>query len=67
MKYNIGDQVQVKEDLVGENKYGSDTFVTEMEQYRGKTATITGYDGLGKEYILDIDNGDWNWTDEMLD
>lgn len=65
MKYKVGDKVKIREDLIVGNDYGSDGFVEEMEQYKGKTATITGA-FMGK-YDIDIDDGDWSWTDEMLE
>jgi hypothetical protein len=65
MKYKVGDKVKIREDLIVDNDYGSDGFVEEMAQYKGKTATITGA-FMGK-YDIDIDDGDWSWTDEMLE
>ena len=65
MKYKIGDKVKIREDLIVANDYGSDGFVEEMERYKGKTATIT--DVHWDKYEIDIDNGDWYWTDEMLE
>ena len=65
MKYKVGDKVKIREDLIVGNDYGSDGFVEEMEQYKGKTATITG--AFMSKYDIDIDDGDWSWTDEMLE
>jgi hypothetical protein len=65
MKYKVGDKVKIREDLIVDNDYGSDGFTEEMEQYKGKTATIT--DIYWDKYDIDIDDGDWSWTDEMLE
>ena len=65
MKYKIGDKVKIREDLIVDNDYGSDGFTEEMVEYKGKTATITDvhYD----KYDIDVDDGQWYWTDEMLE
>ena len=65
MKHRIGDKVKIREDLIVNNVCGSDSFTEEMEQYKGKTATIT--DVYWDKYEIDIDNGNWCWTDEMLE
>lgn len=65
MKYKVGDKVKIREDLIVDNEYGSDSFAEEMEQYKGKTATITGT--YMSKYEIDIDDGSWCWTDEMLE
>lgn len=65
MKYKVGDKVKIREDLIVDNVYGSDSFAEEMAQYKGKTATIT--DVYRDKYEIDIDNGSWYWTDEMFE
>lgn len=65
MKYKVGDKVKIREDLIVDNEYGSNSFAEEMEQYKGKTATIT--DTYFGKYEIDIDDGNWSWTDEMLE
>jgi hypothetical protein len=65
MKYKVGDKVKIREDLIVDNDYGSDGFTEEMERYKGKTATIT--DVYWDKYEIDIDDGNWCWTDEMLE
>ena len=65
MKHRIGDKVKIREDLIVNNVCGSDSFTEEMEQYKGKTATIT--DVYWDKYEIDIDDGSWCWTDEMLE
>ena len=65
MKYKVGDKVRIKENLKENEAYGYRTVVTEMLGYQGKVATIKElYKGA---YILDIDNAEWEWTDEMLE
>lgn len=65
MKYKVGDKVKIREDLIVDVEYGSDSFAEEMEQYKGKTATIT--DTYFGKYEIDLDDGDWCWTDEMFE
>ena len=64
MKYNVGDKVKIREDLVIDNVYGVDSFVDEMEKYKGRTAIITD---VSDRYQIDIDNGEWFWTDDMFE
>ena len=62
---NVGDIVHIKNNLESGEDYGTDTFVSEMAQYCGATATIVKL--YNNEYILDVDDGDWCWTDEMFE
>lgn len=68
--FKVGDEVVIREDLVvgeayeGENQQYQ-TFVGSMREYLGKKAIIQGKnDEWG--YDLNIDNGKWRWTDDML-
>ena len=66
MKYNVGDKVRIKEELTIYGKfYGSEQVVTTMKKFLGKKARILkkGYNF----YNLNIDNGKYCWTDEMLE
>lgn len=65
MKYKVGDKVKIREDLIVDVEYGSDSFAEEMAQYKGKTATIT--DVYWDKYEIDLDDSDWCWTDEMFE
>jgi len=77
MKFKVGDKVRIKDDLVVEGRYFSscgryeDTYVEDMEEFRGKIAKIvcseTDIDGNIYRYRLNIDNEEWNWVDEMLE
>ena len=60
------------------NKYSgvvtltAESFVEDMSEYCGKTATIVDvfkdFDGEGDiMYRIDLDHRDWNWTDEMFE
>lgn len=67
MKYKIGDRVKIRDDLIPGEYYGEDIFSSGMHQYAGKIATIIGIDTKSYiSYIIDLDNGDWSWTDEMF-
>ena len=60
MKFKIGDKVRIKEDL------SQCKSTTCMNEYVGKEATVTKtYDSGIIE--LDIDDGGWNWSEEVLE
>ena len=70
MKYKVGDKVRIREDLITEERYGGLTFVPSMEQYKGKVVTITNIIVNFDDdccYNIDIDDGNWHWTDGMLE
>lgn len=66
MKYEVGDKVRVREDLEVGKKFNDCTFIKDMEEYKGKIATIT-YCYDDDSYDIDLDDGEWYWTDEMLE
>lgn len=66
MKYNVGDKVRVREDLVVNLDYGNDTFTVDMKKYSGKTMIVDEITSKNK-YKLKGDVGRYNWTDEMLE
>ena len=50
----------------------TESFVSDMSEYCGKTATIVDvfkdFDGEGDiMYRIDLDERGWNWTDEMFE
>lgn len=71
MRYKLGDKVTIRKDLVvkkfyfDDSKYWSSMFVKDMKKFLGRTATIVRL--CNSSYKLDIDNGLWFWTDEMLE
>ena len=67
MKFKVGDKVRVREDLSRERRYGDFWVLKEMEEFLGKEARIISTDNLDEQYMLDIDNERWGWTDEMLE
>ena len=62
MKFKVGDKVTIREDLSRHEL----NVVSDMEQYRGKVATITGVKGID-EYSIDLDDGWWHWDDSMFE
>lgn len=71
--FKVGDKVRIRNDLEVNKNYTnrvnpSDnvSFEKEMEEYKGKEATIVDVDHDG-DYYLDIDDTDWIWCDEMLE
>jgi hypothetical protein len=66
MKYKVGDKVRIREDLITNKRYNGLSFIPSMEQYKGKVATITNII-FGDHYIIDLDDNDWCWADEMFE
>ena len=65
MKYKVGDKVKVREDLEVDKRYGTEEFIEEMEEYKGKIVTI---DTVNEDdYYIEEDKQSWSWTDEMLE
>ena len=81
-KLELGQKVTIKSlDWYNANKNGytgivtlsTESFVSDMSEYCGKTATIVDvFKDLDGEsdaimYRIDLDNQGWNWTDEMFE
>lgn len=66
MKYEVGDKVRVRKDLIAGSGYGEDIFLADMKKYSGKTMTVYKITSVGK-YKLKEDINNYNWTDEMLE
>jgi len=64
MKYKVGDKVRVKDSLISNESYDGIIFVDSMEKYGGETHTITK---INESYYGIDEDGDWNWSDGMLD
>lgn len=60
MKYNIGDKVLIKSNL-----RSNDNVVDFMFDYEGKIMTIV--DIVHEAYIMEEDNGDWYWSEDMIE
>lgn len=75
MKYKVGDKVRIKSEKwynSNKNDFGSveltvDNFVYGMAKYCGMEAKIVGFIGNGNEYLIDIDDRYWYWTDDMFE
>ncbi len=62
--YKVGMKVKVRENLICNEKYGNDTFISDMMRMKGKIDTIV--DVLpDNKYHLSMSNR--NWTPEMLE
>ena len=59
----------LKKDYYGTVKLSTESFVKDMSEYCGKTATITEVQMNGENplYLINLDNGVWNWSDEMFE
>ena len=63
MKYNIGDKVRVRNDLVVGKEYGLYSFSEPMTKYIGDVLTISGITPYGYQ----VRENKFGWTDEMLE
>lgn len=67
MKYNVGDKVRIREDLVMGGNYGCSIAVNDMVDMGGSVATIERvYEELSSYYIEE-DTKSYLWTDEMFE
>lgn len=64
--YKVGDKVKIREDLEVDKRYNELFFIKDMEEYKGKIATITRVSPVNRSYEIDIDDSDWSWTDDMF-
>jgi len=64
-KYNVGDTVKVRSDLIFDHNYGHNTFVEGMEICLGKNKRIESLAHNG-QYILE-DGTSYYWTNEMFE
>lgn len=64
MKFKVGDEVKVRNDLVVGDKYGLDYFMSDMEEFKDRNFIIEQV--IDDKYILKNTDG-WLWTDEMLE
>lgn len=73
MKYKVGDTVKIRKDLIVNGHYYNDehtgvdydSFAQGMKKYKGKIATITKC--FSYDYKIDLDGGNYYWTDEMFE
>ena len=63
------DWYYIKKDYYGIVKLSTESFTSDMSEYCGKTATITEVQMNGENplYLINLDNGVWNWSDEMFE
>lgn len=72
MKYKVGDRVRIKsrewyeknKNRAGDILCGGTFFIDDMVCYCGNIATIASVDRI---YRLDIDNSEFEWSDEMFE
>ena len=65
-KFKVGDRVKIREDLVKNKSYGGHSIPSlNKSTYLGKEGMITRVCSFS--YDLNIDDGRWGWTDEMLE
>ena len=64
MKFKVGDTVRIKNSLIVGQKYNDYVFNKDMEKYKWLTSTIKHV--YTSSYTIDIDNGRFSWTEDML-
>lgn len=65
MRYKVGDNVRVKNNLQDDVFYGKVPYAKTMEKYKGEVLTI---DSISKDYyFVKEDYGKYKWTDEMFE
>lgn len=67
MKYEAGDKVRVREDLLKEEYYDGCYVNPEMGEFAGRVVTISRAPELTNRYGIKEDNMRWCWTDEMFE
>lgn len=66
MKYKVGDKLRIRRDLMIYERYGSQTFIEQMEKYKLMPVTIS--EVFSEFYHIKEDKGEnWSWTDEMFE
>lgn len=64
-RFNVGDRVTIRSDLIGDNYYSGVYFNPRMSQYCGRSAVITEKTYSGN-HLLSITDTSWVWGDDML-
>lgn len=67
MKFKVGDKVRIKKNLTVGKDYGWFSFWETMEEHMGKVVTIHGISPWMIAYKIAEDNGEYYWTDEMVE
>jgi len=62
-KYQVGDKVRVRSDLIIDEGYGGTFFISVMKQYCGKILTISHVNPGDYK----VEENDWYWSDEMFE
>lgn len=65
MKYNVGDKIKIRNDLIIDEWYGGNTLIEDMSEHLGEIATIK--DIVGVQYLIDLDKECFCWTEEMFE
>lgn len=65
MKHKVGDKVRVRKNIEPFERCGCYSFPASMCVYKGVTAKITKV--KCDSYSINVDNGKWDWTDEMFE
>ena len=68
LKFKVGDIVKIRADLKDyEKEYCGAVYVNDdMANFAGHVATITRVNN-GDNYHIDLDEGDWNWSDDTFE
>ena len=64
--FKVGDKVKIRKDLEVGEVYGGTNFISLMNEFLGKEATIADVSRTGK-FLLDIDDDRFFWSAEMFE
>jgi hypothetical protein len=69
MKYKVGDEVKVRNDLIVDRCYNGFYFNKDMARWRGQIVTISEVENKDPCYRIKEDEGEykWGWVDEMFE
>ena len=63
MKYKVGDKVRVRKDLVVNNFYGNNYYISSMDKFKGEECVITEI----WDQSYQINNFGYWWSEEMFE
>jgi TATA-binding protein-associated factor Taf7 len=67
MEYKQGDKIRIRKDLTQGTSYGTSTFVSNMEKFKGEEVTVYVNDSVRNGFWIEEDGGMWWWSYEMIE
>ena len=66
MKYTVGDSITIRDDMNVSHIYCNCEFVSDMNVFSGKSATITETLPVSDQYKIDVDGSKYFWHSSMF-